>query len=641
MKTSSSMLDIALLVPFQPRGTSWVDPVVRSAHAASKLVAIRARDRFFEFLGVAPPSGVRTETRERSLTAIALSTSLNHAGLGWRTFDPGPVSLHEWRRTLAKLRAERPRLVAISSTFVNDGFWLGSLCALVRSILPESRIVVGGYYYATAAKEYLSLDADILCVGEGEVRIVSIAEAVRDGRGLDTIPGLYLRDASGKLRYTGDVEPLRLDDIPLPDWSLSTRVEPPVDLARHRMAYHVETQRGCVFKCQFCTYRTIAAPVVGSIDRGLAAILDAARGRGTVWLVDATATYPHDRWRKILERLIELGGSPLPIHAYARVTDLDDDVCALMARAGVRYVLIGQESGDQRMLNAIRKGTRVDHLRPAIAALGKYGIEPSLSFLYGFPGENEASLATTRRLISTLNHGHESRPVVRRITVEPFAAQDFAGVRQRVTLEHDQHRYGWEGLEISPARAAEEALATYIELSRIPHAPSTAFNGIVPMHQLVLEKRTGNDLAYFRWAKAIDRGIGIFATEEVEGRRPDLHELRKVREEVLARLPRDVRNPTTWQKLRARATNRATWLVLEEWAREAKSTVGPLTRLALGREVALVTTQPARALEAMRTGRYPYYGFVSPVQAEGHRVAADQLVKLGVATGARRLARAD
>src|SRR6185436_19759147 len=94
-----------------------------------------------------------------------------------------------------------------------------------------------GLFYATSSKEFLSLDADILCVGEGEVRIVSITEAVRDGRSLDGIPGLYIRDGSGRLRYTGDAEPLDLDGLPLPDWSLSTQMDPPLDPERETLDY--------------------------------------------------------------------------------------------------------------------------------------------------------------------------------------------------------------------------------------------------------------------------------------------------------------------------------------------------------------------------------------------------------------------
>ena len=635
------MLDIALLVPFQPKGTSWIDPGVRTTHGPSKLITIRARDRFFEHLGISPSNTVREETRERSLTAVALATCLERAGLSWRALDPSAVSLEQWRHLIAALRSERPRLVAISSTFVNDAFWLGALCAFVREILPESRIAVGGYYYATSAKEFLALDADIYCVGEGEVRIVSISKAVRDGRGLDSIPGLYLRDGKNRLRYTGDVEPLRLDDVPLPDWSLSTRIDPPVDLRSHAIPYHVETQRGCVFKCQFCTYRTLAAPVLGTVERGVTAILDAARGRGNVWLIDSTATYPRDRWRKLLEALIARGGSPLPMHVYARANDLDDEVCALMARAGVRFVLIGQESGDQRILNAIRKGTRVSDLRPAIAALGKYGIEPSLSFFYGFPGETEETMATTRRLIATINDDHRSAPVVRGITVHPMTLQDFAGVRDRMSEDGNTPRYDWSGFGVSATRAADAALEAHIELSRIPHAPTTGFDGIVPLHQIWLGKRTGNDLSYFHWVKAIDRGIGLFVIEAIEGRKPNALELKEVRGQVLERLPRDVLRPSPWQRVVSRAKHRATWQVLAEWAREGQRATGPLTRLALGREALHATGDARLALRAIRSARFPEIGFLSQDEdARECTVAAEQLVQLGVATGARRLVRA-
>jgi anaerobic magnesium-protoporphyrin IX monomethyl ester cyclase len=635
------MLDIALLVPFQPRGTSWVDPVVRASHAAPKLVAIRARDRLLESLGFDPESAVPDDPlHQRSLAAVALATSLERAGLSWRVLDPGGASLQDWRARLEALRADRPRLVGISSTFINDGYWLASLCALVRAILPDARIAVGGYFYATDAKQFLALDADVLCIGEGEVRIVDITRAVRDGHGLDAIAGLYLRERGGNLHYTGDVEPLALDELPLPDWSLSTRIEPPLDPDRQRIAYHVETQRGCVFKCEFCTFRTLAAPALGSIDRAVAAIRDAARRRGSMWIVDGTATYPRDRWRLLMERLVAEGGSPMPIAVYARVTDLDDDICALMARAGVRYALIGQESGDQRMLNAMRKGTRVDQVRPAIASLARVGIEPALSFLYGFPGETLESMATTRRLIAGINDGHEAAPLVQRVTVQAFAAQDFAGVQQRGALKVDQHRYGWTHLEVSPARAAEEALLTYLELSRIPHAPTTAFDGIIAVRQLYGDATENDGGAFFRWAKALDRAIGLFVEQELEGKRPPEGELRRLRAQIIASLSPRLRRRGLLSQALHRANNRATWQIMGEWVRERQSGIGVLTRLALGFQVGRDTHLPAHALLAIRTGAYPSIGVIAPPPGlEPNRAAANELVQLGIGWGKRTLPR--
>lgn len=615
---------------------------MRVSLAPTQLVLVRARDRFLEHLGAnldvqaAPRVGAH-----RSLTAVALATSLERAGLSWHAIDPGWIPLKEWRARLESLRERRPRLIALSSTFITDGFWLASLCELARRILPESRLAVGGYYYATDSRFFLSLDADVLCVGEGEVRIVSIAKAVRDGHALDAIPGLYLRDAAGRLRYTGDVEPLDLRDVPLPDWSLSTRMDPPVDPETERLDYPAETQRGCIFKCEFCTFRTLAAPNLAPLDHAVDRIKNVAqRPQGSISLIDATATYPRERWRRVLERLIERGGSALPISLYARVTDLDDEVCALMARAGVRFVRIGQESGDQRLLNLMRKGTRVDQVAPAIAALGRHGIRALMFMIYGFPGETEESLALSRRLLATVNDGQKDAPVVQTARIGLFDHQDFAGVEQREG-SHAAKRFTWATSDISPGRAWEAALETFLELSRIPHAPYTGFDTGGWIWQFFGHTEdVHHDAAFFHWAKALDRGIGVFVEEELEGKRPDQRVLAQCKDRVLAGIPVDLRRQDRVRRLMGRARNRAAWRLIGEWSREQASGVGPLTRIALGLDVARATASAQHAAYAVVNGRYPCLGFApgSP-DDDARNAAAEQLIRFGAETGKRRLPR--
>jgi hypothetical protein len=147
--------DVAVLVPFEQLPGSWTDPVVRSELAPARLVAVRASHKVAELLGVAEAAPF--PATHRSLTSIALATSLERAGLRWRVIDPGAISLGDWRRWLERLRTDPPRAVAISSTFIVDGYWLATLCELARRALPESRVVVGGYYYATDARKFLSV----------------------------------------------------------------------------------------------------------------------------------------------------------------------------------------------------------------------------------------------------------------------------------------------------------------------------------------------------------------------------------------------------------------------------------------------------------------------------------------------------
>jgi anaerobic magnesium-protoporphyrin IX monomethyl ester cyclase len=637
------MLDIALLVPIQSRPSIWADPPRRAALGAMQLATIRARDRFIEYLGGGAGLEGTPRSMHRSLTAVTLATSLEQAGVRWLVVDPGWWSLRAWRKRLLALRAQRPRLVALSTTFVADGTWLGTLCSLVRSLLPEARLALGGYYYATDAKQFLSLDADIYCIGEGERRIVSITEAVRDGRGLESIPGLYLRTPGEPLRYTGNVEPLPLDELQLPNWSLSTRIEPPIDPVREPIDHALETQRGCVFKCEFCTFRTLAAPMLASVERAVSAIRDVStRNRGTISIVDATATYPRERWRRILERLVDEGGSPLPMTVYARVNDIDDEVCALMARANVRMVKIGLETADQRLLNAMRKGTRVAAAGPAVSALGRHGIKALFFAIYGFPGEDLASLSATRRLLATINDGQESAPVVYSTRISLFEHQDFAGIHWREAARGVNGRFGWEKLTITPERAAEAELLTYLELSRIPHAPYTGF-GAAGFSWNAIDQTDAMyyDPAFFRWAKALDRGIGLFVEHELEGKRLDSRELARAGEVILRAVPVARGARRALGALRARAKNRLTWRLLDEWSKERRTGVGPITRLLLAYDLAQTTRDPSDVLRALATGHYPALGTLPATEpSAGPEAAAEQLIRFGVATGRRKLARA-
>jgi hypothetical protein len=323
------------------------------------------------------------------------------------------------------------------------------------------------------------------------------------------------------------------------------------------------------------------------------------------------------------------------------VTDLDDDIAALMWRAGVRLVRIGQESGDQRVLNQMRKGTRVGDVQPAVDALGKHGIKAVMFMMHGFPGESEESIAATRRMLQTVNDGHEHVPVVAMARVGLFDHQDLAGVHERHEL-NDTGRYGWGGLDITPGRAWEAAVETYLALTRVAHAPYTGMDAGGSLFRLYGTTEANHfDPEFFRWAKAIDRGIGIFVEEEIDGRPVSRAELSPVLERILGGIPGSMHRPSRARRAVLSARNRISWQMMEEWAHERRQGVGPLTRLALALDVGRSTGSLGLAAVAARTGRYPTLGVVAAPAADRARdEAAGKLVQLGRSTGSRRLSRA-
>lgn len=568
-------LDVLVLVPAEPATGAMTDPTIRRTQIArlwgpmnqalceleahvGRPLRISHPDsalRFGDEQWPVTPGRRAGQDARRSLSAVTLATHLERAGLRWAVLDPSARQLSYWRERLMEYREREPATVAVCSTFVTHEPWIRTLCALVRRTLPRARLLLGGYYYSVNIKKFLSLDADVFCTGEGEERLPKIVAALRDGRSLDDIPGLYLRRPDGSLHSTGRAEPLNLEELPFVDFGLSERIDPPIPLSE-LSSTAVETQRGCVFKCEFCDYRTIALPNVMTAERAVEAILAAAAGStGGVRITDATASFPHGRWDRILDLLIARGGSPVPLWCYTRVSDLADATAERMGKAGVRHVFVGQESGDQRILLAMKKGTSVADVKPAVAALARYGIGATFSFIHGFPGEDAASIAATRSMIVHMNDGFEDRPPVLHYLVTPLLLVELASISRSEDLKGIDHMMGYDRAgAITIEQALTACYDTFIEASRVPHAPALMVapgEASYDWEDALFFSPHRHEI--FRWYKTIERGVAIFMQRAVEGTPPDGAELARIKRRIEGFYPA----LPAWRSLAVKAEARA------------------------------------------------------------------------------------
>ncbi|HEX8184381.1 MAG TPA: radical SAM protein, partial [Blastocatellia bacterium] len=524
--------DILLLCPFGiESGAGLLDHQVRTGFGIAFTHILEAKSEFHAALGYDLSRSFYSESNKgepilqmhdvRSSTAMTLATHFERAGLSWRVLDPGAQQLYYWRTTLKKYAQEvQPMVVGISTTFLTSPIWTRSLVRVTREAFPSAKIIVGGYMYGTDPKLFLSLDADIFVVGEGEIRLPEIVRRLKDNEPLGDIAGIYFREGE-KLRYTGPSAQLSMSDLPTVNWELANRIDPPITFSEAPVQAWIETQRGCVFKCEFCTYRTISSPELMSVEAAAHRIIEASRAakNGYVYVADATATFPRKRWEQIMEKVIELGGSKRPIWAYARVTDINEEVAELMAKAGVAHILIGQESGDQRMLDVMKKATRVEHVRPAIEALGNHGLKVLMSFIHGFPGETLESIENTRNLIATVNDDFKDRPVVLSYFLNPFTYQAFAAVSKDNVNDNRIDKLGYVSNEVTDDQMVKEYFKTVIAVSKIPHAPLAFFllgtgNPTIPEFDLSLQS---NLYEIYKLAKAYERGIAIFLEHQQFG----------------------------------------------------------------------------------------------------------------------------
>ena len=263
------------------------------------------------------------------------------------------------------------------------------------------RVVVAGSDATDEPGFFLRAGADAVAAGEGEYAVADWLGA--PGAPSVLVPGMITSGTDGGLAMGAPRAPvIDLDSIPSPAWDL-------VDLERyrriwtrrhHRFSLPLATSRGCPFHCNWC-----AKPIWGqrynAMSPGRAArevamlkelgathvnVLDDIFGLKPGWIEEFSAA---------LVRLDAL----LPFKCLSRADLLTGPTVEALARAGCETVWFGAESGSQRILDAMEKGTTVEGIKAARTRLGQSGIKAGYFLQFGYPGETSQDVDATLRLV--------------------------------------------------------------------------------------------------------------------------------------------------------------------------------------------------------------------------------------------------
>jgi anaerobic magnesium-protoporphyrin IX monomethyl ester cyclase len=268
-------------------------------------------------------------------------------------------------------------------------------------------VVVNGSDASDHPGCYLDAGADAVVLGDAESSLLAIAEAWRDGAGgpLPAVAGLALRgDAAGEVALTPARPSLReLDTLPLPAWDL-VNVEAYrrswLD-AHGRFSWNMVSSRGCPFGCNWC-----AKPVFGRryTQRSPACVAEEMRRLKEevrpdhIWFADDIFGLTA-RWIEQFSREVTSRQARTPFMIQCRVDLLTPEVVSALAASGAEEVWLGVESGSQRILDAMDKGTTVGEVRTATRALKAQGVRACWFLQLGYPTESWTDLLLTRDLV--------------------------------------------------------------------------------------------------------------------------------------------------------------------------------------------------------------------------------------------------
>jgi radical SAM superfamily enzyme YgiQ (UPF0313 family) len=321
------------------------------------------------------------------------------------------------RLLLARLDHAGPWLLGLSTMGATLPIAL-VIARHIRRLRPELPILLGGPGVSAVDVAVLERhpEVDAVLRGEGELPLTALLAPERrrpDGR-LDFagIAGWTWRDTDGSVRREPDARPLDdLDRAAPPAWDL---LPPLADYKAITGAgdglVPVDSGRGCSFDCSFCSIPRFWGRRSRCLSpERLADELDALRhlegARAAYLCHDIFGANRANAWdfcEELLARAARTGRAPFPWEVRARIDHLDPELIELMGRAGCYRVLLGIESGSERVRRVAHKrlqGTEDTAVQlERIAALGAAGITPILSLILGLPGERDEDLRATLEL---------------------------------------------------------------------------------------------------------------------------------------------------------------------------------------------------------------------------------------------------
>ena len=317
-----------------------------------------------------------------------------------------------------KLRTGKPQVVV----FYEDNFnFLSKMCLgkmrraacemIAMAHRAGARVIAAGSDVSDAPEPYLRSGADVALKGEGLAALLELLHR------LDSDPHIGCRElvagvggvaslAAGTLAAINGAR--YLDETERGEraaWDL-------VDMDRYRDAWltahgyfslNMAASRGCPFRCAWCS-----KPIWGNqyLQRNATAVgQEMAHLKGTfgpdhVWFADDIFGFRVD-WVNEFAAAVRQAGGAVPFTIQTRADLLSERMALALSEASCQEAWLGAESGSQRVLDAMNKGTTVAEIVTARARLKSVGIRVGFFIQLGYLGEELSDILATRALLKT------------------------------------------------------------------------------------------------------------------------------------------------------------------------------------------------------------------------------------------------
>lgn len=278
-------------------------------------------------------------------------------------------------------------------------------------------VVWGGIHPSLLPQQCLQEDyIDLVVIGEGEETAVELSQKLESKKHLKGILGLGY-----KINWNGQMKPCLnprrpfIKDLDADRYRLDFEL---LDVSKYflkagtgkyQRVFSYKTSRGCPFNCSFCynnefNFRRWRAK---SAERVIEDISYLKKRYG----IDGIKFYDDEFYINKIRALKILEGIAIPAKTDIRIDMITEDLAAQMQEFNIFDILIGIESGSNRILKLINKGFTVEQIKKGVLILAKYNLKAAYSAITGIPTETEEEMNATIDLILWIHRVHKNKAV--------------------------------------------------------------------------------------------------------------------------------------------------------------------------------------------------------------------------------------